>query len=84
MNIGMLWFDNDPKIALPLKVERAADYYRKKYGALPNICFVHPSMIKDLPGPAELRGKIEVRPSGSVRPNQFWIGVDGTIRPSES
>lgn len=45
MNIGMLWFDNDPKAGLDVKVERAATYYRDKYGRKPTLCFVHPSML---------------------------------------
>jgi hypothetical protein len=45
MNLGMLWFDNDPKAALDIKVERAAAYYRHKYGKTPTVCFVHPSML---------------------------------------
>ena len=32
MNIGMLWFDNDTKTELTIKIERAAHYYREKYG----------------------------------------------------
>ena len=45
MNIGMLWFDNDPKVNLDTKIERAAIYYAKKYGKNPTLCFVHPSML---------------------------------------
>ncbi len=72
MNIGMLWFDNDPKAELGLKIQRAADYYSRKYGQAPDLCFVHPSMLaEDKPRP----GKIEVRPSRSVLPNHFWIGI---------
>jgi hypothetical protein len=44
MKIGMLWFDNDPKADLKIKIERAASYYSKKYGQSPNLCFIHPSM----------------------------------------
>ena len=47
MNIGMLWFDNDLKAELAVKVERAASYYLKKYGVAPTICFVHPSMLSN-------------------------------------
>lgn len=73
MNIGMLWFDNDPKTDLNGKIERAAAYYRSKYGQAPNLCFVHPSMLGiPLSGPA----KLEVRANNSVRPNHFWIGLD--------
>jgi len=49
MNVGMLWFDNDPRTALPVKVARAADYYRRKYGLIPDTCLVHPSMLNSPP-----------------------------------
>ena len=88
MNIGMLWFDNDPKTEMKVKIERAASYYRNKYGRTPNLVFVHPSMLGAAPssnGNGSVKSAaIEVRTSPSIRPNHFWIGVDGTIRPSES
>lgn len=81
MNIGMLWFDNDPKTDLSTKIDRAKTYYRTKYGKTPNLCFVHPSMI---PAPVEgeeqpeklTTGDIEIRGNRSVLPNHFWIGVN--------
>ncbi len=74
MNIGMLWFDNDPERDLKTKVARAADYYRKKYGATPNLCFVHPSMLTGI----ERNGlKVDIKPNGSVLPHHFWIGING-------
>lgn len=72
MNVGMLWFDNDPKADLSVKIERAADYYRKKYGKTPDICFVHPSMVSE---PAPRTGKIEVRTNRSILPHHLWIGI---------
>jgi hypothetical protein len=81
MKIGMLWFDNDPKVELVAKVEKAAAYYRAKYGCSPTLCFVHPSMIP--PANAELAaaplrtGGVEVRSTRSVLPNHFWIGING-------
>lgn len=50
MKIGMLWFDNDPKTGLEIKIERAATYYRNKYGKNPTLCFVHPSMLPEAAG----------------------------------
>jgi len=44
MKIGMLWFDNDPKADLLVKIGRASSHYEKKYGQKPNLVFVHPSM----------------------------------------
>jgi len=73
MNVGMLWFDNDPKTDIMAKINRAVDYYRIKYGQTPNLCFVHPSMVKTSPIKT---GSIEVRSSRSVLPNHFWLGLN--------
>lgn len=72
MEIGMLWFDNDPKSDVMSKVQKAAAYYRQKYGESPNLCFVHPSMVSE--NRAEL-GEISVRTHKTMLPNHFWIGV---------
>ena len=83
MNVGMLWFDNDSKVDLNVKIHRAASYYNEKYGRKPNLCFVHPSMAGKPPenaersdGPPIRSGDIEVRVTRSVLPNHFWIGVN--------
>lgn len=72
MDIGMLWFDNDPKSDLVSKIAKAADYYRKKYGQEPNLCFVHPSMV---PEKETRAGSIAVCSTNSIIPHHFWIGV---------
>lgn len=87
MNIGMLWFDNDPKAELTAKVKRAAQYYRNKYGKIPTLCYVHPSMLpKDAANEMQhdseehtglVTSGIEVRSNQSILPNHFWIGVNG-------
>jgi len=47
MDVGMLWFDATPDRSLGAKVERAATYYREKYGRRPNVCYIH----HDCPSP---------------------------------
>ena len=88
MNIGMLWFDNDPKAGIQTKIERAASYYRTKYGATPNLCFVNPKMLPNgETEPPRLRsasGDIEVRSSRSVLPNHFWLGVHSALNHADS
>ena len=84
MNIGMLWFDNDPKVGFDVKVERAATYYRNKYGRTPTLCFVHPTMISPQSSTSEpaagaanrniTAAGLEIRSTRSVLPNHFWIG----------
>jgi hypothetical protein len=72
MDIGMLWFDNDKKSDVISKITRAADYYRRKYGEDPNICFVHPSMIAEKI--QNMKG-VAIRSNSTVLPHHFWIGV---------
>ena len=81
MNTGMLWFDNDPKTRLTAKIEKAADYYRHKYGRDPNLCLIHPSMLETPAseggaGEQPETGKVTVRPYRPVLPGHLWIGVE--------
>ena len=81
MDIGMLWFDNDKKSDYEVKIERAATYYRDKYGKTPNLCFVHPCMIpNNVSSDAEKTSMksqgVEVRTSKTMLPNHFWIGIN--------
>jgi hypothetical protein len=77
MTVGMLWFDNDPRTSLAKKVEKAAGYYRQKYGLMPDLCLVHPSAL----GPelvdlvVELKpGRVIVQPFRGILPGHLWIG----------
>ncbi len=78
MNTGMLWYDDNPKTGLENKVERAADYYKEKYGKSPTLCLVHPTMLTKAIQPVVGRDdhRLEVRPAHFVRPNHFWIGMN--------
>jgi hypothetical protein len=77
MDVGMLWLDNDPQAVLAAKVRRAADYYRLKYGVVPDLCLVHPSMLNGHPDlVAEYSGKVAVRPNHAILPGYLWIGTE--------
>jgi hypothetical protein len=71
----MLWFDNDPKTTLSVKIQKAMDYYNKKFGRIPDICLVHPSMLDGGQKQFEL-GKLTIRPYQPVMPGHLWIGVE--------
>ncbi len=82
MDIGMLWFDNDQKSSIPTKVARAADYYQKKYGKDPDLCYVHPGMLQEAQAESTGKkdkgfkiGRVRVEKHDQVLPNHFWIGV---------
>ena len=73
MKIGMLWYDDTLKRLATEKVARAAAYYAEKYGARPNTCHVHPSVLD---------GMQALEPSGmhlisdrGIQVNHFWVGV---------
>jgi len=72
MDVGMLWFDNDPKSDLNTKINRAAAYYRLKYGQSPNLCFVHPNLLDDS---REESGPIQICSNSSIILNHFWLGI---------
>lgn len=84
MNTGMLWFDNDPKTALDVKIQQAAEYYRHKYGRMPDLCLVNPGNLdKAIPEPESRQtGKILIRPLRSILPGHLWIGVDEKLPAS--
>lgn len=72
--IGMLWFDNDPKMSLEKKIQGAIDYYAKKYGKVPDTVYVHPSMV---PPEWDTSPSISVKTSKTVLKNHFFVGVEG-------
>jgi len=77
MNIGMMWFDNDKQTALDDKVSKAAEYYQRKYGGVPNLCLVHPSMLPaGAEAAAETSRKVIVRAHRLIQPGNFWIGME--------
>ncbi len=92
MDIGMLWFDNDQKASIPSKIEKAARYYQKKYGKNPNLCYVHPKMVKgdkvrkngskrsSDPGSLKI-GKVLVLKNEKILPDHFWIGISTAEDP---
>jgi len=86
MHTGMLWFDNS-QTALTVKIQKAVDYYHKKYGRSPDLCLVHPSMLdaaernqRQLETPVLAPGasvnKLTVRPYRPVLPGHIWIGIE--------
>ena len=77
MNTGMLWFDNDPRTALTVKVSRAADYYRRKYGRPADLCLVNPKMLTEKPGLIDGQaGRIAIRSNRAILPGHLWIGIE--------
>jgi hypothetical protein len=76
MDTGLLWFDDNSQRGIEEKVLRAAAHYQRKYGQMPNLCFVHPGMLKGNGKRKTLQaGEVEVRPGRAILPDHFWLGV---------
>lgn len=74
MHTGMLWFDNSNS-PLNTKIQKAVDYYHKKYGRIPDLCLVHPSMLEKNQKQLEI-DKLTIRPYRPVIPGHIWIGIE--------
>ena len=81
MQIGLLWYDDDPQQTLEAKIGRAARRYREKFGRAPDICYVHPRVVADqttkdraigLTGPES--GTVRIVPAPNILLNHFWLG----------
>jgi hypothetical protein len=85
MKIGMLWFDNDPKVDLEAKLKKAFEYYQKKYKKSPNLVWVHPTMLALSEGEGHYNSPLglTVKPNRSVMPDHFWVGVEAEEQRKE-
>lgn len=68
---GLLIYD-DSNRPLKQKILAAATKHRRKYGVWPNLCHVHPSMLKGRIGRVN---DIIIIGRRATRPNNFWLGV---------
>lgn len=67
---GMFWFNNDPKLTLEQKIERAAAYYEYKYGRKPDMVGVHKSIQE-----TEING-IAILPKTGILKNHFVVSCE--------
>ena len=76
MHTGMLWFDNSG-ISFSKKVEKAFDYYKRRYGRTPDLCLAHPSMLenKSMHEITIKKNQIIVRAYRPVLPGHIWVGI---------
>jgi len=81
MRTGLLWFDDNPRLPIAAKIEKAARRYRERFGRSPNICYVHP---QTLAGAEELPTHVQVVGKVTIQPDNFWIGVKTSRAPQES
>lgn len=75
IEVGLLWFDDDPGKGLEEKVHAVAARYWRKFGEPPNVCFVHPATLGDN-GKLRMVGNVLLKSRRTVLRNHFWVGVE--------
>ena len=73
MQEGLLWYDDDPQRSLAEKVGRAVRRFEQKFGARPNVCYVHPSAFGTEGKRLKVNGVV-VAAKISVLRHHFWVG----------
>jgi hypothetical protein len=73
VNLGWLWFDDDPKTSLEEKVSQASARFRQKFGRAPRVCYVSHKVLGDLQlAPSQ----VQVRTASNVLPGHFLFVVE--------
>ena len=78
MQVGLLWYDDDPRRSLAEKIGQAARRHLHKYDTIPTVCYVHPSTLASeeyKAGEYRVDG-IRVMVGRFIMPHYFWIGRD--------
>ncbi|MCU0491836.1 MAG: hypothetical protein MUD01_09630 [Chloroflexaceae bacterium] len=65
----LMWYDDNPKVPLIIKIEEAVEAYTKRFRGNPNLVLVNEEDVIDFQG-------VKVRGVAHVRRNNFWVGVE--------
>ena len=63
----LMWYDDNPKVAVITKIEAAVDAYTRRFKITPNVVLVNEEDVID-------HQVIRVHGVDFVRRNNFWVG----------
>ncbi|HKV83875.1 MAG TPA: hypothetical protein VJN88_04925 [Ktedonobacterales bacterium] len=85
---GLLWYDDDTRRPLAVKIADAAQRFRERIGYEPTTCQLNPALAEKAANDRPKRGArrsaatppapelaVRIEPSESLRPNYFFVGV---------
>ena len=78
LKVGLLWFDDDTKRALAIKLDEAAERFEERFGVRPTLALLNPAQAE---GVAHRRLRLCGDPG--LRRNYFLVGVDETDAEGE-
>ncbi|MEI8308629.1 MAG: hypothetical protein WCF99_16335 [Chloroflexales bacterium] len=65
----LMWYDDNPKLTVAMKIEDAMGAYRNRFRTVPTLVLVNEEDVVDVVG-------VEVRGVTTVRRNTVWVGLD--------
>lgn len=90
ISAGLLWYDDDLRRPLAVKLAEASERYRERVGYEPTTCLLNPAQIPAAP-PTSGRGSrkkanvpaitLNLVSDEHLRPNYFFVGVGADERP---
>ena len=87
LTIALLWYDDDARRPLPLKILDATARYRERLGASPTVCHLNPAQaeqalhVSPRKKPEPLPVRLEA--DETMRPNYFLVGLDDEDAPAQ-
>ena len=76
IEIGVLWYDRDPKRSAQDKIDEAVERHVEKFGVWPNACYVHAAA-------AVTHDRLRIVRRTNILPHHFLVGVDVDPETSE-
>lgn len=71
-NMFLIWFDNDRKRPLRVKVAAAAERYQERFGVAPELVLLNPAQA----GTEEAIAGIAVHTTPLVSPDHLYVGAE--------
>ena len=76
MKEGLLWYDNDPKHSLAVKVDQAVTRYQARFGRKPTVCYLNEV---DLNGHVDEVKGIRLQPKSNILPYHLLVGEENNL-----
>jgi hypothetical protein len=76
MKEGLLWYDNDSKRSLSVKVDQAVTRYRARFGRQPTVCYLNEV---DLNGHVDEVTGIRLQPKPNVLRHHLLLGEENNV-----
>ncbi len=69
-----VWYDDNPKKSISLKIEEAICRYQQRYGCQPDICLLNEAVLPEDYARTGHQIPVKVMPARNVPQNYFWVG----------